>query len=136
MRPSRGLEGGQDEAGQPPCAAQVDALKDRGHLGRCDLDAAVFCFGKAKNALLQPLHPDRKPVAIPVKNLDSIAPSVTKDEQVPGEWLLGDPLADKLSQPVKRPSFSMPLAAQTARSRFRPSPSPIRLTHSTDVHSR
>ena len=52
---SSGLRRGQGEPGQPPGAAQVDALEDGGHLGGGDLDAAVPGLGKAERALLEPL---------------------------------------------------------------------------------
>ena len=55
MRFSGGLRRGQGEPGESPGAAQIDALKDGGHLGWCDLDTAVLGFGKAKGAFLEPL---------------------------------------------------------------------------------
>jgi hypothetical protein len=61
------------------------------------------------------LVPEGKPVAIPVEDLDPVAPPVPEHEQVPRERVLGDPLANELRQAVERGIFLIPLAVRTVR---------------------
>ena len=114
MSSSGGLRRGQGEPGQPPGAAQVDAFEDGGHLGGGDLDAAVLGLGKAERPLLQPLVPERQAVAVPVEDLDPVAPAVPEDEEVPRERVLGDPVADELA-----PGRRSPCACRRVRRRGR-----------------
>ena len=97
MRFSGGLRGRQAEPG----VARVDPFEDGGLLGGSDLDAAVLGLGKAEGVFLQPLVPEREPVAVPVEDLDPVAPAVAEDVEVPRDRVLGDPIADELGEAVE-----------------------------------
>ena len=102
MKFSGRLRGGQREAGLTSGTAQIDTLEDGGHLGRCDLDLAVFGLGKAEGPLLETLVPECEAVLVPVEDLDPVASLVAKHEEVARERVLGDPLADQQRQAVER----------------------------------
>ena len=71
-------------AGPAAGGAQVDPGQQRGEIGGGHLDTAGGGGRDPEGAALEPLGPDRVPVAIPVEDLEPVAAAVGEDEEVPG----------------------------------------------------
>src|SRR3954454_10114982 len=81
------LEGrrGPRVAVPPSGRVQVDAGQERGEIGGGHLDAPGGGVRDAEGAALEPLGPDGQAIAVPIQDLDAIAPLVEEDEEVAGE---------------------------------------------------
>ena len=76
-------------AGPPPGGVQVDAGQERGEFGGGHLDAIGPGGREAEGPALEPFGPDGQAVAVPIEDLDAIAPLVDEDEEMTGEGIEG-----------------------------------------------
>ncbi len=97
---------GTGVAGSPPGGVQVDAGQERGEFGGGHLDAIGSGDGDAEGPALQPLRPDGQAVAVPIEDLDAIAPLVDEDEEMTGEGIQRQ-AGGQGEEPVERWRFLM-----------------------------
>src|SRR5205807_2307079 len=97
------LEGclGPRVAVPPSGRVQVDAGQQRGELGGGHLDATGRGVRDAEGAALEPLGPDGQAIAVPVQDLDAIAPLVEEDEEVAGEGIQREGTGDQGGEAVE-----------------------------------
>lgn len=74
----------------PLHVAVVDATQQHGQLLAADLDGLLIAgdLRHLKRALLQPPIPNRQTVAVPVENLQLVATTIDKQEQMPAQRVL------------------------------------------------
>lgn len=80
---------------------KIDAFKDHRQLGGGHGHAITVDARETEHAALQPLHPKRKAVAVPIKHLEPVASLVAEDEQMPRERIAAELIANDLRQAVK-----------------------------------
>jgi hypothetical protein len=88
--------------------AQVDAAQGHGELGGVQFDggAGGDAVGDLERSGLESLVPDDQPVGVPMEQLETITPSVEKEEEMAGEeFLFGEGLADGPGEAVERWCF-------------------------------
>src|SRR5260370_35055537 len=87
----------------PPGLAQVDSAQQRAQFLCRDLPpvfAGVFRQGHRVGAFLQTFAPHCKSVAIPIQDLETIAPPAGEHEQMPCESIQCQVIPDQLVPPV------------------------------------
>src|SRR5882757_11510923 len=72
-------------ARSPSGRVEVDAGQECGEVGGGHLDAGGVGVGDAEGAAFQSFGPDGEAVAIPIQDLDAIAPFIEEDEEVSRE---------------------------------------------------
>ena len=97
---------GTGVADPPAGGVEVDAGQQRREVGGGHLDAIGPGGGDAEGPALQPFGPDGKAVAIPIQDLDAIAPLVDEDEEMTGEGIKRQG-GSQGEEPVKRWRFMM-----------------------------
>ena len=80
---------GPGVADPPPGRVQVDAGQQGGEFGGGHLDAIGPGGREAEGPAFEPLGPDGQAVAVPIQDLDAIAPLVDEDEEMTGEGIEG-----------------------------------------------
>jgi hypothetical protein len=67
------------------------------------LNARAVCHrGPGERPALQALIQDLKATVIPGQDLDTIAASIAKEEEMSGQWIKGEALADQRREPIDR----------------------------------
>jgi hypothetical protein len=107
---------GTGVADAPPGGVQVDAGQERGEIGGGHLDAIGSGCGDAEGPALEPFGPDGQAVAVPIEDLDAIAPLVDEDEEMTGEGVQRQG-GSQGEEPVERGIFLIPPAARAVRTR-------------------
>ena len=74
---------------------QVDAGEQSGDFGGGHLDTIGLGGRQAEGPAFEPFGPDGQPVAVPIKDLDAIAPLVDEDEEMTGEGIELEAIADQ-----------------------------------------
>ncbi len=84
-------------------AGQIDARQQHGQLAGLKLNARARRLGRGQTerAFFEPLVPDGVPVGVPVENLEAILPAASEQEQVFGERIKPQRLADQRRQRIK-----------------------------------
>lgn len=88
-------------------ASQIDSTEQQGELLGCDFDFVRSRFfsdqvgWELKGAAFESLVPNRQAIAVPVQDLQPIAVPISKDEQMPTQWILLNDCRDHAGQPVK-----------------------------------
>src|SRR5262249_27252556 len=97
----------------PADALQIDAIQEHGQVGSADLDAAVTARGRElEAALFEPLVVDDEAVGVPKEQLEAVGDLVAKDEEMAGERIAGQAVADERCQGVEALAHVGGLSAQ------------------------
>jgi hypothetical protein len=87
----------------PLDTGQINAVEDHGQVSRVNLEAlAISTLGrKTEAAFFEPLVPDGITVAVPVEQLEPVAAFVAEDEEMSGQRISSEELANQLCQSVE-----------------------------------
>jgi len=78
----------------------VQAFQKPVQLTGIDVQNLTFGLRPDEPVFFQTLLPQAKSVAVPIQNLDHVAPTIAKHEQVSGERIEFQPILDQNRQPV------------------------------------
>jgi hypothetical protein len=94
--------------------SQIDATQQVAQLGRVQFDPwrSAGSRGQLKRARLQSLVPNAKPVAIPEQDLDPIALTIQKQEQMARQRVLFERLLGQVHQAIEAVSHARGRCAQ------------------------
>src|SRR3990172_8736659 len=84
-------------------ARQIDARQQHREFTGFQFHAHPRLLGsrQTKRAFFQTLVPDREPVGVPVQDLETISTTAGEQEQMTGQWIVPQRLADQRRQGVK-----------------------------------